>query len=143
MHSRRRFCGVIASRTRRTASFPSRVMSWASGLGVSVSGEDAPGRVLTVSPEGERVVIEIELRNHHPTDAISGLTAYLEAVLPNGNVITPLTPPKTFGIPSGGRRFGRLRTLIRAGIPPGIYHLLVTTEGPFPESTRLPIVKLP
>jgi hypothetical protein len=110
-------------------------------LGVSIDPRDDGDGVVIIPPEGDRLVVDIQLRNHHPTDPIEDLTVFLEAQLPSGNVIGPLTMPRTIRIPLDQRRKGTLRANFGSSKPPGLYHLIVTTEGPIPDSVRLPIIK--
>jgi hypothetical protein len=110
-------------------------------LGISLVPRDDGDGLLVIPPGGERVRIDIELRNYHPTDPLGDLTASLLAGLPDGRIIGPLMDPVLFGIPSGGARRGTLRARFPGNKPPGLYFLIVTTEGAIEDSVRLPIIK--
>jgi len=110
-------------------------------LGISLVPVDDADGLIIVPPGGERIAVDVDLVNHHPTAPLPGLTAYLEGGLPDGRIIGPLGDPKTFGIPLGGARGATLRKRFPGNKPPGLYYLIVTTEGAIEDSVRLPIIK--
>jgi hypothetical protein len=97
--------------------------------------------ILVIPPQGDRMEIEFTLRNHHPTDRLTGLTAWLEAILPDGRTIGPIIDPKTFNLQAGERKRAVLRRRFPARLQPGWYTFVLRTTGPVEDAARLPILK--
>lgn len=110
-------------------------------LGISLAPQNDGDGFLVVPPEGGRIKIDIDLRNHHPSDPITGLTGFLEAIVPSGQRIGPIGMQRTFGIPFDGNRSATFRANFPGAKPPGLYFVLVTTEGAIEDSVRMPILK--
>jgi hypothetical protein len=96
---------------------------------------------LVIPPQVDRMEIEFTLRNHHPTDRLTGLMTWLEAILPDGRTIGPIIDPKTFNLPAGERKRAVLRRRFPARFPPGWYTLVLRSTGPVEDAARLPILK--
>lgn len=110
-------------------------------LGISALPRDDGDGVLVVPPGGERIAIDIELRNHHPSDPLTGLTGFLEVILPSGQRIGPIGMPRNFGISTDGSRSATFRANFPGAKPPGLYSVLVTTQGSIEDSIWMPILK--
>jgi hypothetical protein len=113
--------------------FPTLAMS-------AVPRDDGDGLVV-IPPQGDRMNIPITLRNHHPTDPLTVLSAWLEVELPDGRTIGPIVGPKTVNIPSGVSRRATFRGRFPARMPPGQYFFIVRTGGPIEDRVRVPILK--
>jgi len=110
-------------------------------LGVSIVPRNDGDGIVVVPPEGADLDLSIELRNHHPSMELTGLSAFLEAELSDGRIVGPVIGPRGLNIPVDQRRRGDLLQRFPAGKPAGLYHLVIEAEGSATARTRLPILK--
>lgn len=114
--------------------FPTLAMS-------AVPRDDGDGLVV-IPPEGDRLNIPITLQNHHPTDPLTALSAWLEVVLPDGRTIGPIVGPKTLAnFPAGASRRATFRGRFPARMAAGLYFFTVRTNGPIEDRVQVPILK--
>ena len=110
-------------------------------LGMSAVARNDSDGVLVIPPEGLRMEYDVTLRNHHPAEALAGLTVWLEAKLPSGRTVGPLAGPFTVTIAPGTRKRKPVRKFFPGAKPAGVYELVLRTSGAIDDAVFAPIVK--